>query len=137
MSGQMSPLDFVLPSEATLMAADAAGVTADPQLGLTITYRSFTGRTFDPARGTWTPGSTDQVLRAIRNNLSQAEIAASAGVFQSGDVRYLVTRATLLATPGTDDKIVDSSGNVYDMVRWDTDPANLFWRFVMRLVKVG
>ena len=100
MSGQMSPIDFVLPDEVTMMRQDAAGVTADPQLGLTITYRSYTGRTFTPSTGSWTPIYADQVLRAIRNNLKASEIAASGGVYQEGDVRYLITKATLVAVPG-------------------------------------
>lgn len=133
MSGQMSPIDFVLPDEVTLMQQDAAGVTADPQLGLTITYRSYTGRTFVPSTGAWTPNYTDQALRAIRNNLKASEIAASGGVYQEGDVRYLIAKA--IATPGTDDKVEDSDGVLFDMVQWDTDPANLFWRLVMRRVK--
>ncbi len=137
----MPPLDFVMPSEVALIQADAHGVVADPQLGVSITYRSYQSRTFTPSTGVWTPTYADQStivdgspLRAIRSLINAREAAASQGIYQAGDVRYLITRADLLTVPGTDDRVVEGA-YTYDMVDWQSDPVSAFWRLVMRRVK--
>ncbi len=137
MSGQMSPLDFVFPTEATLIAQDALGVTTDPQLARPITYRRYTGRTFTPSTGLWTPSYDLASLTAIRSILSAAEVAAAAGVYKTGDVRYLIAAATLAAAPDDDDQILTAEGDLFDLVRWDTDPVGAFYRLVMRQVKAA
>ncbi len=120
-----------------MIQQDAQGVTGDPQLGVLVTYQHYVSRTMDPARGTWTEVYTDTSLRAIRNNLSQAEIASSGGQYQSGDVRFLIAKALLPTAPGSEDRLVDSDGAIYDLVRWDTDPVGAFWRLVMRVGRVA
>lgn len=133
----LPPLDFVFPSEATMIQQDAAGVTGDPQLGVPVTYQHYVSRTFTPSTGAYTETYTDHAVRAVRNNLSQAEIAASGGQYQSGDVRFLVPKAGLAVTPNSEDRIVDGDGAIYDLIRWDTDPVGAFWRFVMRVGRVA
>ena len=53
----MSPLprvDFLFPGERLLILQDAADVTGDPSLGISVTYRHLTGRSFTPSTGAMT-----------------------------------------------------------------------------------
>ena len=125
-------LEFVFPRELALMLNDVTTIFADTELAVSITYRSFTSRTFTPSTGAWTPTYTDTTIGAIRNELSLQEIAASDGLYQMGDLQFIIERATL-ATPSKEDRIVDGT-EVFDLIKWESDPLNALWRIVARKV---
>lgn len=132
----MSPLprvDFLSGEELAQIADDILGVFADPQLTVSVTYRSFQSRTFTPSTGETTATYTDTVLRAFRQNVPTREIAASQGLYQQGDLRFMIARASLAQTPDKEDRLVDGA-NTYSLVSWDTDAISQLWRVVARLV---
>lgn len=124
-------VDFLFPSERLLILQDAADVTGDPSLGISVTYRHLTGRSFTPSTGAMTPTYTDTTLSAIRNVISAQQVAVSNGLYQMGDIRYLIERADLASDPGKEDQIVEG-GVTYGIVSVDSDPVSAFWRVVAR-----
>lgn len=127
----MNP-EFLFPSELALIQADVTTLFADTELAVTVTYRALTGRTFTPSTGAWTPTYTETVLGVIRNELSMQEIAASEGLYQMGDLQFILQRA-LVPTPSKEDRIVDGT-EVFDLVRWESDPLSALWRIIARKV---
>lgn len=127
------PLDFLMPSEVTLIASDLTSLFSDPQLSPTITYRSYVSRTFVPHTGAMTFTYTDYTLGAVRNEMPSREVAASQGLYRMGDLRFIINRSELSVQPNKDDQIVDGTRQ-YDLVSWDSDPIQGLWRIVARLV---
>jgi len=125
--------DFLTPEELSQIGADVVDLFADSQLSVAITYRDFQSRTFTPGTGAATPTYTDYAIRAIRNMVPSREVQASQGLFQQGDLRFIIARQLLAVSPDKEDLIVDGS-MTYNLVSWDTDPIAQLWRVVARLV---
>lgn len=126
-------MDFLTPSELSLILTDVRDLLADPQLRVSVTYRAYQSRTFTPSIGAVVPVYTDTVLGAIRNEMPVREIVASAGLYRTGDLRFIIERAALATEPNKDDHLIDGSVT-YDLISWDSDPVSALWRIVARQV---
>lgn len=126
-------LDFLTPGERSMILSDVTTLMGDVQLSRSVTYKAFQSQTFSPSTGTYTPNTTDTVMRMIRNELSGREVEASRGLFQQGDIRFLAERAAFPADPGKEDLIVDN-GVTFNLIAWDSDPLSAFWRIIARQV---
>lgn len=126
-------VDFLFPNERLLILQDVADLTTDPSVGVSVTYRRLTGRSFTPSTGANTPTYTDTALRAVRNMVSAQQVAVSNGLYQMGDVRYMIERAALTGDPIKEDLVVEG-GVTYGLVSVDSDPLSAFWRLVARRV---
>ena len=105
----------------------------DLDIGLSVVYRSFQGETFTPSTGAGTSTFTDYTIQIIQNAISAGEIRAAGGLYQMGDIRFLIARSTLPVSPSKEDLIL-LGAETYNLVKWDTDPLNLLWRLVARKV---
>jgi hypothetical protein len=115
------------------MASDLTALTADVRLGVAVTYRDHTGRTFTPSTGAYAGTYTETAIRAVRTLLTDKELRAGDGAYQAGDVVFLFDRVSLTVTPAREDRIVQG-GVTYEVLASDTDPAGLLWRIVARKV---
>lgn len=123
--------DFLLARESTLIGTDIAALLDDQQLSVAVTYKEYTGRTFTPTTGATTNAYTSTALRAVRTSLSARELAAGAGVYQAGDVKFTFARSDLTWTPQLQDRIVED-GVTYSLVNWQTDILSMLWIVVAR-----
>lgn len=126
-------MDFLTDDERALMFADVADLTTDGQLGVTLLYRDVGAPTFNPATGAHTANDVEYGAQAIRNEITAKEADVSGGQYQTGDVRYLVARATLPITPAREDRIVEG-GDTHEIIDWRSDPVGLTWRIIARKV---
>lgn len=126
-------MDFLTAGELALIRGDVTDLTSDVQINATITYRAFQSRTFTPSTGEYTLTYTDTVLGAIRNEVPMSEVVASDGLYERGDLKFIINRPLLPSEPGKEDRILDGS-TVYDLVTWDSDPISALWRIVARKV---
>lgn len=126
-------LDFLLGEELAQIGDDVTGLLADPQLSVAVTYQDFQSTTVNPGLGTDVRTYTDSSIRAIRNAVPSREVQASGGLYQMGDLRFMVARSDLPITPNSEDRLVDGA-LTYNLVSWDTDPLAKLWRLVARLV---
>lgn len=125
--------DFLTAGERSLIGADVAALMDDTELSVAVTYRDFVSRALTPATGAYTETYSDLAIRAVRNVLSQRELALAEGLYQAGDVRFLFARSDLTITPAREDRIVHG-GVTYEPRTWDTDPVGAFWNVVARRV---
>lgn len=126
--------DFLFPEELAQIGVDVAGLVADPQVRVLVTYRDFASRTFVPSTGTTTNVYSDYAsVGAVRNAVPTGEVAAADGLYKSGDIRYTFSRADVPVEPDVEDRIVDGAAT-YGVVAWDTDPIQQLWRVVARLI---
>ena len=125
--------NFLTTAERALMQQDGSDLTTNPILSPPITYRSYQSRTFTPSTGAYVATYGDTTVGAIRSELSSREVAASQGLYQQGDLRFVILRAALTPAPGKEDKII-ADGAEYDVKGWDSDPIALLWRIVARRV---
>jgi hypothetical protein len=128
-------MDFLTAEEKLLMQTDATDLIGDLELSPPITYRAHGGQTFVPSTGQVIVTWTDFTIGAIRNELSAREVAASNGLYQMGDLRFLIRRSLLPVTPDKEDRII-VDGVTYEIVSWGSDPIELFWRMVARAAGV-
>jgi hypothetical protein len=125
--------DFLTAEEQAQIADDVLGLFADAHLSVPITYRSYQSRVFVPSTGVTTITYSDTSVRAVRLEVPTREVVASQGLFQQGDLRFVIARATLPTTPNKEDRLVDGAA-VYSLVSWNTDALSQLWRVVARLV---
>lgn len=126
-------MDFLLADERTLMFADVADLVTDGQLGVALLYKDVGAPVLDVTTGQYTPTVTEYAIQAVRSEVVAGEALASGGKYQMGDVRYLVARNTLTATPTREDRIVEGT-DTYEIVDWRSDPIGLTWRIIARKV---
>lgn len=101
--------DFLLPAEVQMMKDDFDDLAGDAQLGVSITYRRFTGKSaFSGTTGQVTPTFSDVTVNALRVPLDQEEIVKSNGHYQAGDYKYLIGIGDISA-PKKDDRITDAT----------------------------
>jgi hypothetical protein len=125
--------DFLSVEELAQIRQDVRDLFADSQIAVPITYRSFQSSTFTPGTGAYTKTFTDTALTAVRNMVPEREVAAGQGLFQAGDLRFIIARALLPTSPAKEDELVDGA-STYNVVAWDTDPVGALWRVVARKV---
>lgn len=123
--------DFLTAEEKTLIVADFGDLINDPEVGVDITYEVFVSKgAFNPSTGQVTLTFTSFPLRAFRSALRDREIAESGGLYQSGDVRYLIRRSDVVA-PKKDDRIIDGIKTRY-VIEVGTDVSDTFHAVVGR-----
>src|SRR5258706_9137386 len=99
--------DFLTTDEVNLIKSDVHDFVYDPEIGIEITYKIYTGKTgFSKTVRTVTPTFTSVTIQALRFPLDNAEIVKSDGHYQSGDYKYLI-QITDIDNPKKDDRIVD------------------------------
>ena len=129
-------LDMLTVTEKNTIVSDIGATVDDTDLSQAATYRDYVSNAFTPSTGAYTPTYTDTTLRVLRGRVSLQEIAASGGLYQRGDVRFLVDRVDLTVTPTREDRLV-LGGDTYEIVDWSTDPISALWLIVARLVKTA
>lgn len=123
--------DFLTAFEKTDIAADLAAMTDDEQIGISITYKSFTSQVVDVEAGTSVRTETEDDIDAIRHIVTVHEVERSGGKLQMGDRIYTVVASELTNTPKTIDRITEDSVT-YEVVDWDTDALDLSFQIVAR-----
>lgn len=126
-------LDFLDAIERADIVSDIGDLLDDAQVSVAVTYRDFQSRTFDAAAGTAASTYTDTATRAVRVELGAREIQAGAGLYQVGDVAFILAQSDLAATPHREDRIV-SGGVTYEVLTWAADALGLMWRVVARAI---
>ena len=127
--------DFLTAAEKALITSDVVFFNQDDEVGRDIEYKDFQSRTRTPSTGAMAPVYSDYDIRATRISLTAREIVAGNGLFQQGDVRYMLAQAQIPGvTPHREDRIVDGS-DTYEVVDWSADPISATWNVVARRVK--
>lgn len=126
-------MDFLSTEELAQINADVVDLLGDTQLSVAITFRDYQSRVFTPSTGVTVATYADYSIRAIRNAVPAREVQASLGLYQAGDLRFIISRALLPITPNKEDLIVDGA-STYNLISWDSDPISQLWRIVARLV---
>ena len=125
--------DFLSVIESTDIADDVADLMDDTQISRSITYRDFQSKTRTLSTGAYTSTYTDSAIRVVRTELSAREVRAGQGLFQQGDLRYLLAQSDLSVTPHREDRIVDGV-DTYEVLHWEADPINVTWNVFARRV---
>jgi len=126
---------FMTARERDLIRNDAHALVTDAMMSFPATYRDFQGSTFSPTLGTSVDSYIDLSITVHRGSVSAEEIAAAAGLYQRGDVRFLVERSMLMIPPAREDRIVVGT-QTYELLDWASDPINALWAITARLVRV-
>jgi hypothetical protein len=127
---------FLTAGERAIIAADVVALIDDAQLSIAVSYGVYAGRSLNPATGAVTESRPVTSVRAIRNLLTAREIAAGAGLYQAGDVRFMLKAADLAARPKREDRLTSTADALtYEPVTWNLDPLGLIWNVVAREVK--
>ena len=126
--------DFLTGDERTAILDDVDELLDDTNLSVAITYRDFQSVTHTLTTGAYVTVYTDIALRALRSLLSAHEVAAGPGLYQMGDLAFLVAQAHLGVTPVREDRIV-LGADTYELVTWTAGPIGATWRLVARRVK--
>ena len=104
----------------------------DAQIRTSITLRSLASQTVDLEAGTVDRATLDDTVNALRRDVDVAEADASRGSLQIGDRIYLIEQSDLSAEEfQTVDHIADGE-DVFEVVRWESDPLNHFYSIVAR-----
>jgi len=127
-------VDYLTTRESTDITNDVADLMDDTQVSRAITYRDYQSVSHTVSTGTYTPTYTDLSVRGVRTGLSAKEVAAGAGLYQMGDLRYFLAQSDLSATPTREDRIVDGS-TTYEVIAWEADPISMTWTIIARRVK--
>ena len=127
-------VDFLLAAESLLIENDVAALMDDTQLSVAITYQAYAGVTHTVTTGAYTSTPTSSSIRAIRNVLESREVRASNGLYQLGDIRFMIARTDFTGTPTREDRIVQGS-DTYELIDWETDPLSALWNIVARGVR--
>ena len=123
--------DFLTVEEKALIVADFGDLIDDTEVGVTVTYQVFVSKgAFDPATGQIALTFTSSSLRTFRSALRDREVQESGGLYQSGDVRYLIKRSDI-TSPKKDDRIVDGAITRY-VIEAGTDVSDTFHAIVCR-----
>lgn len=126
-------LDFLSAEESTLISDDLADLMDDTTVSVAATYKDFVSRTFSPSAGTTTATYTDTALRGVRTTLGARELAAGNGLYQVGDVAFLLAQSDLAVTPHREDRMVVGA-LTYEVLTWQQDALGKTWRVVAREV---
>lgn len=133
---RQSTLDFLSTSELAGIEQDVSNLMDDSHVTVVLTYRDFQSATRTPSTGAYTATYQDTQIRGVRTSLSAREIAAGAGLYQVGDIMFLVAQSDLpnVAAPTREDRL-QIEGTTYELVHWAGDPLSRTWRLVARRVK--
>lgn len=124
-------LDFLSADELQLMKDDFSDLINDGQVGVAITYKTYTGKSaFSKSTRVVTPTFTSSTVRAFRFPMDNMEIANSNGHYQSGDYKYMI-KASDISNPKKDDRIVDNGVERY-VHDSSEDSVGIFYSVVAR-----
>jgi len=123
--------DFLAAAELTGIKDDIAALLDDAQVTVAITYRTIV-TSFDPTTGLETQTATDISARGILGEYNIQELSLSGGLLQQGDIFIFVDQADVPTTPTVNDRVIIDSVT-YEVVHWETDPLQAFWRIGLRV----
>ena len=126
--------DYLTAREATDITNDVADLMDDTNVSRSITYRDYQSVSRTITTGAYTTTYTDSEIRGIRTELSAREVRAGEGLYQMGDLRYVLAQSDLSVTPVREDRIVDGT-TTYELIAWSADPINVVWTVIARRVK--
>ena len=126
--------DYLTARESTDITNDVADLMDDTNVSRAITYRDYQSVSRTVSTGVYTTTYTDSEIRGIRTELSAREVRAGEGLYQMGDLRYVLAQSDLSATPVREDRIVDGT-TTYELIAWSADPINMVWTVIARRVK--
>lgn len=127
--------DYLTARESTDIGNDVADLMDDTHVSREITYRDYQSVSRTVSTGVYTTTYSDSTIRGIRTDLSAREVRAGEGLYQMGDLRYVLAQSDLSGiAPVREDRIVDGS-TTYEIIAWAADPINMMWVVVARRVK--
>lgn len=125
-------LDFLSPTELSLMRSDALDLLTDRQMSGSVIYRSFVSAgSFDPFTGQKTATYAGTWINALKVPVTEKELEASESKYQLGDIRYLI-RVEEIRKIKKDDRIQDAAGNNYFVVGEATDALGIYHSITTR-----
>lgn len=128
-------MDYLTTRESTDIGSDIADLMDDTQVSREITYRDYQSASRTVSTGAYTTTYSDSTIRGVRTDLSAREVRAGEGLYQMGDLRYVLAQSDLSGiTPVREDRIVDGS-TTYELIAWSADPISMMWVVVARRVK--
>lgn len=126
-------LDMLLAAERTEISDSLADLIDDTHVSAAITYRDWQSKTRTPSTGAFTNTYTDYSIRAVRGELSAREVQAGAGLYQVGDIEFMIAQSDLSITPHREDRITSGS-TTYEVIDWKADPLDMTWTVIARRV---
>lgn len=126
-------IDYLTPQEDALLNSDFAALVDDTDISLAVVYRRFGSTTFVPSTGEHLPHETSYSVRAVRTELKHQELFAAQGLYQQGDIAFLFSRRDISFTPTREDYLLIGTEK-WEIVNFNGDPVNVFWRIVARKV---
>mgnify|MGYP001606124955 CR=1 FL=1 len=124
--------DFLTAAERELILNDIHDVVTDEQISVPGTYYRFVSAgTFVPTVGQ-VPTFSGSPISTFRVPLDEFEVAASAGMYQVGDYRYLIEAAQIGYKAITLDRIYDEGLRFVVDVQRDPIQGSVFFSIVAR-----
>lgn len=122
--------DILSNFEVDQIGADTRALIDDPDLSVSVTYKSFDSQTFDAETGSQTTTTTDTSTTALRTVVSAEKMDRVSGTLQTlnvevGDRLYLIDAGDI-AEPTTEDLIAEG-GTDREVVGWKTDTLGQFY----------
>lgn len=99
----------------------------------TVTYKAFTGTTYNSTTGQDLAAYTESTLNAVVRIYSPREINDSHGRILEGDREFTITTEDLTSI-GIKDQIVYSS-TTYNVIFWEKNQPAVQWQIMSRAVK--
>lgn len=112
------------------LTADLVSLVSDPDVSVSVTIKTPTGGTFDPASGIAAPVTVDDTVTCYASPLTSREVDDS-GLYQEGDHRLLID-VTLLNTAPTGATEVTIDGALWRAISVDRDSLLAVYHIVIR-----
>ena len=117
--------------KSTIESAVKAGFAALGDIVETVTYKSYASTSsYNPDTGTVTRTETSLTVGVVFMEYNKRDID---GVqIQAHDQRVLIRQAALSVTPSLNDRIVRSTGKIWEIISVGEDPAHATWDLQVR-----
>jgi hypothetical protein len=115
------------------ITADLSSLIGDTDAGpATVTISTPTaGPTVDYAAGTLTTTTDDDTVATLRGEVTLADVQASLGGLQLGDVRYNILASALSTVPNVSSIVIDNTRRL-QVIMVSTDPLGLMYTLTAR-----
>lgn len=114
----------------TIHAAIASGFTALGNLKEDVTYKSQRASTYVPSTGVFTRVETAYTVSGVFLAYGKRDIDGTQ--IKPHDQKFLFRQAALAVVPALTDRLVRSTGAVWDVIMVSEDPAHATWELQIR-----